>query len=255
MPVKSPFPDPALPPLKRPPIELIIGQVRVPLVLQLLEPAGVGRFYDRVKRDYPHLRREEQVAIRLSPEDAPRGESVSLWRLEDAAHAWTLTVAPDYVAIETREYQAFDEFRDRLVVATSAFVEVFEIPLRLRVGLRYVDRFDREKYPYLEGDWLRSTSEKLLGLASLVRGVEQRSFVEHRLALSASWGLTFRASGGQAGDAGTGKDELTLDVDAFNLEEAGFQDLAEILVQLKRLNYGAFAWAAGGIVDRLERRS
>jgi uncharacterized protein (TIGR04255 family) len=254
MPLQNPFPITKLPELKQPPIELIIGQVRVPMVVALLEPSGIAAFQKLAKADYPHIRREEQVAIRLSSEESPKSQSVGLWRLEDANHAWTVTVAPDFVALEAREYKDFGEFRDRLVTVAEWFRNAYDASLRVRVGLRYVDRFDAKKYPSLPANWIDKANPVLLTFVRMASGHEHRTFWEHRFSLGESWGMTFRASLGVASTEGAGDSELLLDVDAFNNEEADFTGLATILDSLKQIDYGAFAWASASLLDLLEKK-
>lgn len=254
MPLQNPFPKAKLPELKQPPIELIIGQVRVPMIVALLEPGGIAAFQKLAKADYPHLRREEQVAIRLSSEESPKSQSVGLWRLEDANHAWTVTVAPDFVALEAREYKDFGEFRDRLVTITEWFRSAYDASLRVRVGLRYVDRFDSKKYPSLGANWIEKANPALLTFVRMAAGHEHRTFWEHRFSLGDGWGMTFRASLGVASTEGTGDTELLLDVDAFNNEESDFSGLANILDSLKQVDYGAFAWASASLLDLLEKK-
>lgn len=249
--VNSPFPACRIPSLARPPIELIIAQVRFPTVLSLYEIAGVDRFHSSVRDRYPHIKREEQVEYMLSPTDPPvRGETTSLWRMDDQSREWTLTISPDFITIETRQYRSFDDLRERLSHATSMFVEAFGLRLRTRVGLRYVDRFDRAKYPDLGADWMSATSARLLPMSAFAEALEQRAFIEHRLAIPPKSGLTMRAQWMRG--EGT-KEELVLDTDAFDFDERPPDDLPELLGRLKELNYRAFGWAAQDILRVLEK--
>lgn len=244
----NPFPAAALPSFKKPPIELIVGQVRVPLIPALLEATGIGPFQAKAGAAYPHLRREDQFAFRLSRNEEPRGDAIRLWRFEDMSHQWTLTVAPEFVALEAKEYQRFFEFRDRLVEAAQWLREGYKSSIRVRVGLRYVDRFAADKYPDLPDEWLTQANPAVLGLLQQAPTYEQKSFLEHRFALGQSLGLTFRATATR----GT-QDELVLDTDAYDTSETDLSNLAEVLDALKHMNYSAFAWAAGDLIDLLER--
>lgn len=252
MPPLNPFPVAELPHLKNPPIELIIGQVRVPLVPELLESNGITAFYNLAKAEYPHIQKVERVAIRFSHEDNPQSEREGLWKFENSDHSWTITIAPEFVALEARKYQSFAEFRERLVKATEWFVQAYGSTLRVRVGLRYVDRFTKAKYQYLQPGWLATINPHLLGLSNLAPGAEQRSFVEHQFALGQSYGLTFRAAITFMDTASQGEDELTFDVDAFNQEETAIIGVAGVLDVLKVHGHSAFAWAGGDLVKKLE---
>lgn len=249
----NPFPVAALPSFKKPPIELIVGQVRVPVIPALLEATGIGPFQAKAGAAYPHLRREDQLAVRLSRSEEPRGDSVRLWRFEDMSHQWTLTVAPEFVALEAKEYQRFVEFRDRLVEAAQWLCEVYRPAIRVRVGLRYVDRLAADKYPGLPDDWLSKANPAVLGLLRQAPTCEQRSFLEHRFALGESWGLTFRATATRAKPRESIQDELILDTDAYDKSETDFSSIGEILDALKGINYSAFSWAAGDLLQLLER--
>lgn len=252
MSIINPFQTASLPQLKSPPIELIVGQVRVPMIPTLLEPDGINAFHRLAKTEYPHLRSEKQVEIRLSRDEAPQGESVRLWRLEDIGREWTLTVSPDFVAIEVKEYRSFLEFKDRLIQATLWLQEAYECTLRVRVGLRYVDRFNSQKFNVLGPGWLRHANPNLLALAKLAPKHEQRTFMEHRLSLGDRWGLTLRVTILSMGETDQGGDEFVTDIDGFNEDEVGFEDLGTVLDRLKDVDYSAFSWAADSLVNQLE---
>ena len=251
----NPFPERILPDLERPPIELIIGQVRVPLVVPLLEPGGIAAFQRLARSEYPHLAREEQIAIRLGAGEGPRSETAGLWRLEDAAHDWTLTVAPDFVALEAKSYRNFAEFRDRLVRAAEWFKVAYDIPLRVRIGLRYVDRFDRVKYPQLPTNWMQSANPALLPPREFAAADEHRAFTEHRVALGVGWAMTVRITARTTRLNVDVTDELLFDMDAYSSHEGDFATVSETLDWLKKLDYAAFGWASASLLDLLPKKS
>lgn len=250
----NPFPVVKLPRLKRAPIELIVGQVRVPMIASLLDPNNIATFQSLARKTYPHLKREDQVALRFSPDEGPRGETVKLWRFEDSSHDWTLTVTPEFVAIEAREYRNFGEFRDRLVKAAEWYAEAYDCTLRTRVGLRYVDRFSKEKYEYLRNNWIDGLNPALLTLAKKSPDREQRTFIEHRFDLGDRYGLTLRLTAAFGDASDNAKSEVVLDVDAYDQNETSFDNLSSTLDALKLIDNSAFAWAADGLLNSLERK-
>jgi uncharacterized protein (TIGR04255 family) len=249
----NPFPPVALPKLRHPTTETIVSQVRFPASVELLEPNGIAPLHKLLRKDYPHLRREDQLALQLSATDGPVQERASLWRLEDPTHQWTATITSDYIAMEAKDHRDFPEFRDRMVALAQAFVAAYNPPVRTRVGLRYVDRISTEKYPYLPPDWPLKVNLQLFHMVSIAPDTEQRSFVEHRVAVAQNQAITFRAVLARTKPEGKDFGDYVLDVDVYDESETDTSTLSELLDAMKIVNYSAFGWATGQALTLLER--
>jgi uncharacterized protein (TIGR04255 family) len=68
-------------------------------------------------------------------------------------------LAQDFIAIETRGYERFEAFLDRLREVLAALVTHLRPPAVERIGLRYINEIRTA-----EGDWLRVIRPEVLGL-------------------------------------------------------------------------------------------
>jgi uncharacterized protein (TIGR04255 family) len=143
-----PAPDTRL--LARPPLEVVICEVRViaetPVTLgaaqglQLKEAATAAGF------EVDRLEPIEQQTLRVSA--VPGAEATPLvdtrsggWKLTSDDGYSIATVLPESVNVQTTRYVSWeDTFRPLLTGALAAFADVIRPAIRQRVGLRYVDR-------------------------------------------------------------------------------------------------------------------
>lgn len=246
------FPECELPLLSKPPIELIIAQVRFPMVIELLETSGIAEYASAVKADYPHVRPVERLALRLSTNESPSAQRGHHWRLEDKTQAWTLTVSPDFLALEVMDYHTFDEFRDRFCNAVGLFADVFDPPFRTRLGLRYVDRASKDKYPSLPDAWLDQVRAQIFPLRAMAKGCEQRAEIKHRIALSTGLAMTYRAELYEHDPSSDTANEFKLDIDCYDITEGPVREISAKLDELKALAYSAFTWSFAGLLKNLE---
>src|SRR5512139_1859658 len=109
-----PFPDANRRTLRSPPIELIIVQGRFPTLAELYAKEAYITFANAVREQYPRARPDSQPAFEITPDQhlKERGR-VPVWRFEDLTGRWTLTLTPEFLALETRQYQTFSEFRTK----------------------------------------------------------------------------------------------------------------------------------------------
>jgi uncharacterized protein (TIGR04255 family) len=133
---------PAEVPLRDAPLVRVIAQVRFPLVIAIQQREFVAPFQEAIRKRYPVLRQEQTQGIVL----APPGVQVQLappspvWRFADAAANWRVSLAPEFLAIETTKYSSRDDFLARFEHVARALAEHVDPQVVDRVGLRYIDR-------------------------------------------------------------------------------------------------------------------
>lgn len=123
-----------------PPLKLAVCQIRFPAILKISTPAGVAALQEAIQGDYPLLRTESGIALLVEVQGgATHRQDAQQWRFEDVCRRWTVVVSPEFLAIETRYYERFEEFRDRLHRLLVALRAIYRPPLITRIGLRYID--------------------------------------------------------------------------------------------------------------------
>ena len=250
-PISTIFPHAQRRELKQPPIELIVAQVRFPLIVELLEIQGVKSFAQAMKPMYPIVNFKDEPSFILSSHGVSSEKPVRVWRFEDAERAWTLVLAPEFVALETKRYQTFPDFRNRFVDAVEELRRVHRPEIRTRLGLRYIDRISNSKQQALPDNWLSLVNSDVFALRSVGIDLPQQGRVERRFALQ-DMSLTFRTFFVQNGFGGQDDAEFVLDLDCYDPGRSSFDDLSHRLDKFKEVTDNAFWWSLGKLIDEWE---
>lgn len=158
------MPDPRRETLKRPPLELVVAQVRhEPLgvisdasqVLRLQEAIGDGFSKLEPANDNEIAVHERNVSVHGKPG----------WRLITADGHWVITLSADSFTLEAARYTTWTEFKRRFFSLVRVIETELQPKLMQRLGLRYIDRIVREDSgkPAL---WAGFIEPPFLGLAS-----------------------------------------------------------------------------------------
>jgi uncharacterized protein (TIGR04255 family) len=147
MTLPSPFGGPPPPEVQLPrsPLVRVLAQVRFPAILNIAKADFVAPFQNIVRAEYPALRSEVLHSIQLAaPDNQPAVDAVQIWRFEDKDHNWRISLARDFVALETTRYTSRTEFLSRMNSIIEALQTTLDPQLTQRVGLRYIDRLQGE---------------------------------------------------------------------------------------------------------------
>jgi uncharacterized protein (TIGR04255 family) len=150
------------------PLVWVVGQIRFPTILAIRNPDRVAGFQETIRAIYPTLRQDRVQHLVLSGSEhihASPGISTGLiWRFVDneTAWRWKVSLATDYVSLETRDFKDIEAFSERLRLIIGALEEVFDPQEAHRIGIRYVDRLVGPGYTKI-AEFLRP---EVLGLAA-----------------------------------------------------------------------------------------
>lgn len=156
--------------LDRSPLVEVLAQVRFPAIMGLSRGDSLIDFQNALRREYPVLRQEQQTVVVIASQGlatAPQDTTDTLWRFSDGEGTWTLTVAPNFIALDTKRYRSREDFFERLERALAAFEEHVSPVLYDRLGVRYVNRLSEpaqlERLPSL-------VRPQVLGFLSATQG-------------------------------------------------------------------------------------
>lgn len=245
------FPDAPRVELKQPPLELVVCQVRFPLVLGLMNHQPPEPFHREVRTLYPVAKRAPS-----GPSVAGHGERASqpfFWVFTDKDDIWTVSLGVDSLALETRRYPSFEQFVERFLALADVARRVYAIELREQIGLRYQDRLCKSIQPFLPGDWPRLIRPQLLPLRDFC-GLNdpQMSHTETRFFFAGNRMLTVRSAFFDRGYPGFEEDTLFLDFDCYTEKRRDWDGMKADLLEFKRITYNAFRWATAGFGDCFE---
>ncbi len=259
-PTETPLMGPPPPevPLPDAPLVRVIAQVRFPMVASVEKRDFIATFQEAIRADYPVLRPEESRSVVLGPKGVMDARANTVWRFHDGSGAWRVSLAPDFLALETTRYTSRDDFLGRFGSVLEALVTHVDPKVADRLGVRYIDRV---------------TGSNLSDLPRLVRpevcGILSTAFA--KLARQAICEAVFDLPGnagqvktrwGRVPAHGTvdpasvdaiDEPSWLLDVDAFQAEQRAL-DVDSVLQQARGFAeriYSVFRWA---VTDEFLRR-
>ena len=246
-------PPPPEVPLTDPPLVRVIAQVRFPLIASLEKREFIASFQEAIREFYPVLRPEEGRSVVLGSQGVVDTRSNTLWRFNEARGAWRVTLAPDFLALETTKYTSREDFMERLRLVLEALKEHVDPQVLDRLGVRYIDRVSGENVSALP-QLVRPEVAGILGSplsAHAQHAVSENMFILPGNAgqITARWGLLAPRSTIDPGalDA-IDEPSWILDTDAFQPSQTGSRrlDVDSVVEQARGFAeriYSIFRWA------------
>jgi uncharacterized protein (TIGR04255 family) len=147
-------------------LALVVAQVQFPAILSIqADQALLARFQDRIRNKYPYLFLGQQFGFNIGPQgvEQPQQASSRLYQFADAEREWMVTLTANSIALETRDYTDYEDFSERLLRILASAQDVYKIPNRQRLGLRYVNEI-RHPNANSPEDWTSLINPQLLGI-------------------------------------------------------------------------------------------
>ena len=228
-PFTAPLPEEV--PLPQAPLVRVIAQVRFPSVLSIEKREFVAPFQEALRARYPVLRAEQTRGVLLGPQGSVPTPPAVIWRFTGLDDGWRVSLAADFVAVETTAYESRGDLLDRLEQVIRALEDHIGPKVVDRLGVRYIDRIKGEAVSEVG----RLVRPEVLGVA----GTTAAKHTSHALSeglfnlpgqqaqLRARWGLL--PSHGTVDPAAMEPiDERSwiLDLDMFSTEASPFEQSA-----------------------------
>lgn len=132
-------PSPTEVPLKNAPLVRVLAQLSFSEIYSISQRDFIASFQERIRQTYRTVRPEEMTVVSVGP----AGQSVrteTVWRFYDAAEVWRVSLAPNFVSLETRIYTNRRDFVRRIAELAAAVDESFKVGGFNRIGVRYIDQ-------------------------------------------------------------------------------------------------------------------
>ncbi len=149
----------------RPPLRLVIAQVRFPVLLRFGDSAFLAPFQDAIRAEYPRLSREDQVAFQVSPKGVQQSAGEQQWRFASRDGDWALVLSENALTIESRKYSSDADLLERFARALTAASDHLNVTERVRLGLRYINEF-RLDGMFTLADWGIILRPEFVGFAA-----------------------------------------------------------------------------------------
>ncbi|MBW2703776.1 MAG: TIGR04255 family protein [Deltaproteobacteria bacterium] len=127
-------------PLKNAPLVRVIIQVRFPVIASIVRRDFIGPFQEAIRATYPILNQEKVMGIVVGPRGGTAAPEETIWRFAEEAGNWRVSLAPNFVALETSSYTSRSDFIGKFKAVAEALNEHIDPRIAARLGMRYIDR-------------------------------------------------------------------------------------------------------------------
>ena len=149
----------------RPPLKLVVCQMRFPSLLRISDPLFVADFQEAIDSEYPELQREQQSLFQMSSSGLPEASHVMMYRFLDGKGAWSVLLGESSLTLESRVYSSIDDLLRRFERVATAARDTLGVSLRQRLGLRYLNEFRHPEKTALM-HWRDDFRAEFLGFAA-----------------------------------------------------------------------------------------
>ena len=177
--------------LRNAPLVRVLAQVRFPLIVAIEQREFIAPFQEAIRREYPSLRQEVTQGMVIGPGVVAPAAPQRAWRFTDIDVQWRVTLAPDFLALETTAYTSRSEFFAKLRSVLELLDDHVGPKVVDRLGVRYIDRISGESLDQI-ASLVRSEVRGITGTRAAVHlqhALTESVFLVEKAQLLARWGL------------------------------------------------------------------
>jgi len=126
------------------PLSRVIAQIRFPTQEEINNQDFIRPFGEILQASYPIVRPFQNKGVVIGPQGPIETRIDTTWRFSDVEDTWTVTLAREFIALETSAYTNREDFLDRLEKVLGIFQRHIGAASVDRIGIRYVYRFAGE---------------------------------------------------------------------------------------------------------------
>lgn len=169
-----PFPEVRRVIYKKNPLDHVICQLRFPPILRI-ESEPPSAFQESIRSVYPMYSEKMEFRVDLPPfpKQQPIGPIQNLSTSANKSYEfvsedgiWKVNLTRTFLSIRTSNYTRWEDFKERLRGPYEALIRVYSPGFFTRIGLRYVDIFNRSVLGLEGTNWSELLNPFILGLLS-----------------------------------------------------------------------------------------
>lgn len=247
-------PAPIEVPLSPAPLVRVLAQLRFPAITSLARAEFIAPFQEALRSKYPILRVEQGPNVIFNGAPLPLGSGPT-WRFHDKADNWRVSLAQDFVAIETTSYTSRGDFYQRWEQVLTALQLISELSVYDRQGVRYINRLNGDDL----GDLRKLVRPEVLGIAShrfaatLVHSLCESHFQRDDTNLAARWGILPANATTDPGIAPLSEPGWILDLDMFTSGSKDF-NVSSVVAEAKHFAERIYTFFRWSVTDELLTR-
>jgi uncharacterized protein (TIGR04255 family) len=155
-------------------LDKVICQLRFPPILRI-DSTPPADFQEIIRGIFPLFSEKVEIIQDLSFKIGPvnstdpstnirKSESRKIYLFSSGDGSCNLNLTRTFLSLTTSRYTKWEDFRDKFKLPIQALLEVYKPPFFTRLGLRYIDIFDRRKLGLDKIVWSELLQPYVLGL-------------------------------------------------------------------------------------------
>ncbi len=173
-----PFPEVERVVYENNPLDNVICQLRYPTIIKI-ETELPADFQNEIIGDYPvfddttEFQQEVSLSAPISPDLAPsfvspqtKISSSKNYVFSSVDGNWTINLTKNFISLSNKKYTRWEEYKERLSKIATVFERIYNPTFYSRIGLRYIDIFERSKHGLADTAWSELITPSFLGLLS-----------------------------------------------------------------------------------------
>lgn len=156
------------------PLLEVVCQLRFPIILSIDKYLPVD-FQEYLREEYPeyttNIERQHQVDFVSTPSGVITQPAIQQETMNHCFSSsdgnWKVNLTSSFVALSTNAYSTWEDFREKLWLPVTALMQCYHPAYCTRVGLRYVDAYNRAKLGVQGTPWRSLLREQVLGMAAV----------------------------------------------------------------------------------------
>jgi uncharacterized protein (TIGR04255 family) len=253
-----PFPEAARVVYKKNALDRVICQLRFPPILRI-ESEPPTSFQEAIRSSFPMYaeRTGFRIDLELSSKQQPLIGTIpsppmlspnKIYEFFTEDETWKISLTRTFLSITTTNYKRWSDFKEHLKGPYDALIKTYSPAFFTRVGLRYVDVFNRSVLGLERTNWNELFKPFVLGLLSSPFAANVKNFEsKYEIILSDDESIA-RIVTSFVQSIPTNEQCLKIDTDLFSSKR---KDLTNGVAQLDFLNVRAFRLLQWVIEEKL----
>ena len=187
------FPETSRVVYRKNPLENVICQLRYPPILRI-DSEVPSQFQEAIRTEYPLYKEMTEFRHAIAAGVKPQGPQEVAMQLTGSSKNYVfsneeetrrINLTRTFFSMSTSDYHRWENFVDKLRNSYDRLQEIYSPPFFTRIGLRYVNVFERSELGLDNVDWKELLRPCFLGLlSSSVANVVKSSESTHEIELS-----------------------------------------------------------------------
>ena len=158
---------------KKNPLKNVICQLRFPPILKI-DAEVPANFQEKIRNEFPLYRERTEVTQPFMQPMNPniinqflsKSSSIKTHEFLSTDEIWKAILTRTFISLSTSKYTQWEHFFEKLNLLINSMFEIYSPPFFTRVGLRYIDVFNRQALKLEGEEWKELLNPSFLGLLS-----------------------------------------------------------------------------------------